>query len=57
VYVDIVGIISSVKFQVLFAHFNRLMAEFISGCAHPGNDIDSVFLSKNGGRLQNTATA
>jgi len=29
------------------------MTEFISGHAHPWNRIDFVFLSNNGGRLQN----
>jgi len=36
---------------------NRLTMEFISGCAHPGSGIDSVFLSSDGGCLQNVAMA
>jgi len=37
--------------------FNQLMTEIISARAHPGDRIDSLFLSNNGGRLQNVATA
>jgi len=37
--------------------FNQLTTEFISGSAHLGNGIDLVFLSNNGGRLQNIAMA
>jgi len=31
--------------------------EFISGRAHPGNEIDSMFLSNNGRHFQNVAIA
>jgi len=33
------------------------MNAFISGCAHPEHEINSVFLSNNEGRLQNVAIA
>jgi len=33
------------------------MAEFISSRSHSESRIDSVFLSNNGGRLQNVAMA
>jgi len=36
---------------------NRLTTESISGCAHPEREIDSVFLSNNGGCLQNVPMA
>jgi len=37
--------------------FNRLTMEFIFGCDHPECGIESVFLSNNGGHLQNVAMA
>jgi len=38
-------------------YINRLTKEIISGHAHLGNNIDSVFLSNNGGRFKNVAMA